>query len=107
MKNAILSTGAALALGAAVGLPVGAGAASDHRIFEGNVVHVSGENIKVHGIEGGKAQTLSFLIGRTTLMRHRVKPGEYVRVIFDQRFLGVRHADSVEPYASPRMKIKS
>ena len=107
MKNAILSTSAALALGAAVSLPLAAGAASDHRVFEGNVVHVSSENIKVHGIEGGKAQTLSFLIGRTTLMRHTIKPGEYVRVIFDQRLLGVRHADSVDPYGSPRMKIKS
>jgi hypothetical protein len=107
MKHAIFSLSAALALGAVAGSPLAANAASDHRLFDGKVVHVSSENIKVHGIEGGQAKTISFLINHGTRMRHTIHAGEYVRVIFDQRFLGIRHADSVDPYGAPGMKIKS
>jgi hypothetical protein len=107
MKHAILSISAALAFSAAASLPLAANAASDHRLFDGKVVHVSSENIKVHGIEGGQAKTISFLINHGTKMRHTIHAGEYVRVIFDQRFLGIRHADSVDPYGAPGMKIKS
>ncbi len=106
MKSAVLSMTAALAIGA-IAAPTATFAASDHREFEGHVVHVSSENIKVSGIEGHKHQTLSFLINHGTLMRHAVKPGEYVRIIYDQRFLGIRHADSVDPWKDPMMKIKS
>ena len=45
---------AVLALGAAFAAPLGASAASDHRTFDGTVVHVSRENIKVQGVEGGQ-----------------------------------------------------
>jgi hypothetical protein len=107
MKHAIFSITAALAFGAAASLPLAADAASDHRLFEGTVVHVSSENIKVHGVEGGVAKTISFLINHGTKMRHSIHAGEYVRVIFDQRFLGIRHADSVDPYGARGMKIKS
>ena len=106
MKTAIFSAATALAFATSLS-PIASNAASDHREFEGHVVHVSSENIKVHGIEGGKGQTLSFLINHGTKMRHTVHAGEYVRIIFDQRFLGVRHADSVDPWKDPAMKIKS
>lgn len=98
---------AALALGAVSLTPLGASAASDHRIFDGHVVHVSSTNIKVSGIEGGKAQTLSFLIDHGTKLRKKLMQGEYVRVTFDQRLLGIRHADSVDPWGDPAMKMKS
>jgi hypothetical protein len=107
VKTAIIRSASICALALTVSAPLAANAASDHREFEGTVVHVSSENIKVHGREGGKMQTISFLVNHGTLMRHAIHPGEYVRIIFDQRFLGIRHADSVDPYASPRMKIKS
>jgi hypothetical protein len=105
LKIAIFA--AALPLGMALSAPLVAGAASDHRMFEGTVVHVSRENIKVHGVEGGKGQTLSFIINHGTKIAHEVKPNEYVRVIYDQRLLGVRHADEVVPWANPALKIKS
>ena len=104
MKIAILA--AALSLGTVLSGPLAANAASDHRTFDGTVVHVSKINIKVHGVEGGQSKDISFLIDKQSLMK-AVKPGEYVRVIYDQRLLGTRHADSVEPWANPAMKIKS
>ena len=70
-------------------------------------MHVSRENIKVHGMEGGKAQTLSFIVNHGTKMAHTLYPNEYVRVIYDQKLLGVRHADSVDPWKNPAMKMKS
>ena len=106
MKTALFST-AALALGAALASPISAGAASDHRTFDGTVVHVSRENIKVQGTEGGKVQILSFLIDHGTKIAHEVKPNEYVQITYDQRLLGIRHADSVDPWANPALKIKS
>jgi len=107
VKTALTTSAAALALGAVLGAPLSAGAASDHRTFDGTVVHVSRENIKVQGTEGGKSQILSFLINHGTKMAHEIKPNTYVRVIYDQKFLGVRHADDVEPWANPALKIKS
>jgi hypothetical protein len=98
---------AVLALGAAFAAPLGASAASDHRTFDGTVVHVSRENIKVQGVEGGKTQILSFLIDHGTKIAHTVKPNEYVRITYDQKLLGVRHADSVDPWGNPALKIKS
>jgi hypothetical protein len=107
VKTAIFSASAALALGAVLAGPISANAASDHRTFEGTVVHVSRENIKVHGTEGGQAQTISFLIDHGTKLAHELHPGEYVRIVFDQRLLGIRHADEVVPYNNSAMKVKS
>jgi hypothetical protein len=109
VKTALFSTVStlALALGAVIATPLTAGAASDHRTFDGMVVHVSRANIKVQGKEGGKMQTLSFLIDHGTKIAHEVKPNEYVQITYDQRLLGIRHADAVDPWANPAMKIKS
>ena len=108
MKSAIISLTTGIALGAALAAPLGAGAASsDHRTFDGTVVHVSRENIKVQGVEGGKTQILSFLINHGTKIAHAIKTNEYVRITYDQKLLGVRHADSVDPHDNPAMKIKS
>jgi hypothetical protein len=98
----------AFAFGAILGAPVGmASAASSHRDFQGTVVHVSTTNIKVHGIEGGKAQTLSFLVdpkvvkiskkvhGKATAEMRDIQVGDYVLVRYDQKFLGIRHADAI------------
>ncbi len=99
----------AFAFGAILGAPVGmaSAASSSHRDFQGTVVHISTDNIKVHGIEGGKAQTLSFLIdpkvikvskkvhGQATAEMRDIQVGDSVLVRYDQKFLGVRHADAI------------
>ena len=108
MKNALAASATALALGASLAAPLSASAqASDHRTFDGSIVHVSRMNVKVQGVEAGKKQILSFIINHGTKMAHTLKNGEYVRVIYDQKLLGVRHADDIEPYANPAMKMKT
>lgn len=92
-----------IALGAAVALtfPQAALAAST---FYGVTVHVSTTNIKVHNPRTN--QTLSFEIlpkfdqvfsddGKTTYQMRAIKPGRYVAVIYDQKALGLRHADKI------------
>ncbi len=72
--------------------------------FYGEVVHVSVDNIKVHDPKA--KQTLSFVIapkfdqvfsadGKTTYQMKNLKHGQYVRVVYDQKALGVRHADKI------------
>jgi len=91
----------AIALAAAVAAPQMASAAST---FYGITRHVSVNNIKVENPRSH--QTLSFLIlpkfdqvfsddGKTTYQMKNVHPGQYVRVIYDQRAFGVRHADRI------------
>lgn len=92
-----------IALGAAVAmmLPQAALAAST---FYGITVHVSTTNIKVR--DPKTKQTLSFELvpkfdqvfsddGKTTYQMRAVKPGRYVAVIYDQKALGMRHADKI------------
>ncbi|HZZ66528.1 MAG TPA: hypothetical protein VFE17_13560 [Candidatus Baltobacteraceae bacterium] len=72
--------------------------------FYGEVVHVSVDNIKVHDPHNN--QTLSFVLtpkfdqlfsadGKTTYQMKKLHPGQYVGVIYDQKALGVRHADKI------------
>lgn len=72
--------------------------------FYGITVHVSTSNIKVQ--DPKTKQTLSFEIlpkfdqifsadGKTTYQMKAVKAGQYVGVIYDQKALGVRHADKI------------
>jgi hypothetical protein len=72
--------------------------------FYGIVVHVSTNNIKVENTK--TKQTLSFTIvpkfdqvfssnGKTTMQMSAVKAGQYVGIIYDQKALGVRHADKI------------
>ena len=73
-------------------------------IFEGITRHVSTNNIKV---ENPKThQTLSFEVlpkfdqvfsydGKETYQMKAIKAGQYVKVYFDQKLLGVRHADKI------------
>jgi hypothetical protein len=100
----VRNTISAFALGAVLGAPLGmaSAASSSHRDFEGTVVHVSAGNIKVHGIEGGKPQTLSFLLRGATFSKHGkgaaykdIREGDMVKIRYDQKFLGARHADAV------------
>ena len=72
--------------------------------FSGIVDHVSANNIKIHNPANN--QNLSFLIlpkfdrvfsgdGKTTYQMRAVKAGQYVKVYYDQKFLGQRHADRI------------
>lgn len=72
--------------------------------FYGITVHVSTNNIKVQ--DPKTKQTLSFEIlpkfdqvfsadGKTTYQMKDVKAGQYVGVIYDQKALGIRHADKI------------
>jgi hypothetical protein len=72
------------------------------QVFEGNVVHVSSNNIKV----ANPHETLSFVLvphfdrvfsddGKTTVQMATLKPGRLVKVYYDQKGLGIRHADRI------------
>jgi aspartate/tyrosine/aromatic aminotransferase len=97
---------AALALALAFGAP--AASLADQKVgtanYSGNVVHVSMNNIKVYNPKDKSA--LSFLIwpkfdqifsgdGKTTYQMKDVKAGQYVKVYYDQKALGMRHADRI------------
>jgi hypothetical protein len=86
----------------AVAPAVAAGVGSSN--FSGIVNHVSDNNIKV--TDEKNHQTLSFAIlpkfdqvfssdGKTTYQMKAIKAGQYVKVYFDQKVLGMRHADRI------------
>ncbi len=69
----------------------------------GIVSHVSDNNIK---ITDGDGHQLSFLVvpkfdqvfsddGKGTYQMSHIKAGNYVKVYYDQKFLGQRHADRI------------
>jgi hypothetical protein len=85
------------------------------QIFEGLVEHVSPNNIKV--VNPKTKQTLSFLMvphfnkifkgdGQTTLQQAALKEGAYVKVYFDQKALGARHADRILVLNNANMPMK-
>lgn len=97
----------ALFLAAAIGTialaPIGA-QAKVGASFSGIVNHVSTDNIKV--TNNKTHQSLSFMLlpkfdqifsadGKTTYQMKAVKAGQYVKVYYDQKMLGARHADRI------------
>lgn len=102
----ILPILAALAIGATAIVPATVRAADKDTTnkFYGIVNHVSTANVKVTNTK--KHQTLGFVLtpkfdklfsanGKTTYQMKDLKPGQYVEVVYDQKLLGVRHADSI------------
>lgn len=84
--------------------------------FYGITVHVSTNNIKVQNPK--TKETLSFLIvpkfdqvfsadGKTTYQMGKVRAGQYVGIIYDQKGLGVRHADKIYLLDNANEKIGS
>lgn len=82
--------------------------------FYGIVVHVSTDNIKVQ--DPRTKETLSFVLvpkfdqvfsanGKTTYQMSKVKPGQYVGIVYDQKALGVRHADKIYLLNNANQKI--
>jgi hypothetical protein len=101
LQRTAVAAFALLSVGLTATLP--AAAASKEGVFVGHVVHVSTQNIKV---EDDNNQSLSFLLvphfnklfstdGKTTTQMSRVHEGMWVRVFYDQHFLGTRHADKI------------
>jgi|SRR5215469_5757466 len=80
----------------------GVASAKDPNVFVGTVDHVSSDNIKV----SNTSQTLSFLLvprfkqvfagnGKDTKQMSDIHNGDYVKVFYDQKALGARHADKI------------
>jgi hypothetical protein len=102
MKPILSATLAAGVFAASIAAVSGPAVAAN--TFYGIVVHVSTNNIKVQ--DSRTKQTLSFTIvpkfnevfsanGKTTYQMSAIKAGQYVGVIYDQKALGIRHADKI------------
>ena len=85
-----------------------------HSTFYGITVHVSTNNIKVQNPK--TKQILSFVIlpkfdqvfsadGKTTYQMSKIKAGQYVGIIYDQKALGIRHADKIYLLNNANQKI--
>jgi hypothetical protein len=107
MKHSYRANLAALAGAVAMfSLPLGPAFASQKagtEVFQGLVSHVSSDNLKVTDPKTSK--TLSFLLvprfnqvfkshGKT-MQQTTLSNGQYVKVYYDQKFLGRPHADRV------------
>ena len=113
-----LSLARVVALAAAIAplaaLPASEALAATSSTFYGITVHVSTNNVKVQ--DPKTKQTLSFVIvpkfdqvfsadGRTTYQMSSIKAGQYVAVVYDQKALGVRHADKIYLLTNANQKI--
>jgi hypothetical protein len=96
-------SGLATMLGAGLAAPQAALALKNGE-FVGRVDHVSDQNIKVTDPKTG--QTLSFLLvpkfknlwsddGKTTYQMSFLHTGTPVKILYDQKTLGLRHADKI------------
>jgi hypothetical protein len=95
----------AVAVGFAAVAPVPAAAAKVGSAWvEGTLVHISTNNIKVKDDNTGKE--LSFLLvphfdqvfsgdGKTTYQMKKLHSGQLVKIFYDQKFFGQRHADRI------------
>jgi hypothetical protein len=103
MRQAYLFRTAAPAI-ALCGAFANAAVAMTNSTFYGITVHVSSQNIKVE--DPRTKQVLSFMIvpkfdqvfsadGKTTYQMSKIKAGQYVGIVYDQKALGVRHADKI------------
>ncbi len=101
---------AAIFLGAASAAtfaPVPVQAATSVNIIYGYVQHVSSTNIKVYDVK--QKDSIAFEIfpkfdqifsddGKTTYQMKDIKPGAFVKIYYDQKALGMRHADRIFIY---------
>jgi hypothetical protein len=93
----------------AVAVPVGSS------WVEGTLTHISSENIKVKDDKTGTE--LSFLLvphfdqvfssdGKTTYQMKALHSGQLVKVFYDQKLLGARHADRILVLNHREMPVK-
>jgi len=82
---------------------------------EGTLVHISTTNIKVKDDKSG--QELSFALvphfdqvfssdGKTTYQMKSLHSGQLVKVFYDQKMLGMRHADRILVLTRHEMPVK-
>ena len=82
---------------------------------EGTLVHISASNIKVKDDKTGKE--LGFALvphfdqvfssdGKTTYQMKNLHSGQLVKVFYDQKLLGVRHADRILVLNRTQMPVK-
>jgi hypothetical protein len=107
-STASLAAAFLFSLGAAVSLaPVPVQAAGSVNIIYGYVEHVSSTNIKVYDVN--QKDSIAFEIfpkfdqvfsgdGKTTYQMKDIKSGAFVKIYYDQKALGVRHADRIFIY---------
>jgi hypothetical protein len=106
MRTFLLAAGfAVLPLSMTIVVPAPAQAATVGSSWvEGTLVHISTNNIKVKDDKTGKE--LSFLLlphfdqifsddGKTTYQMKALHSGQLVKVFYDQKLLGQRHADRI------------
>ncbi len=106
MRTFLLAVGfAALPIATLVVAPSPAQAAKVGSSWvEGTLVHISTSNIKIKDDKTGKE--LGFLLvphfdkvfsddGKTTYQMSALHSGQLVKVFYDQKLLGVRHADRI------------
>jgi hypothetical protein len=102
-----------LLLAAAALLPQAAYAAN---VFYGVTVHVSTTNIKVRNPATNKTESFELVPkfanvfsanGKTTYQMKAIKPGQYVGVVYDEKALGIRHADKIYLLNNANEKIGS
>ena len=102
MRSFLIVTAAALFVAAAMSIAP-APAQAKNAFWVGTVTHVSTANIKVKDKTGVE---LSFLLlpkfkniwsddGKTTYQMSFLHPGTPVKVIYDQKALGARHANKI------------
>lgn len=116
MRTFLLAAGlAALPLFAtAVTAPAVAGPVGSAWV-EGNLVHISTTNVKLIDEKTGKS--LSFLLvphfdqifsedGKTTYQMSALHRDQLIKVYYDQKFLGARHADRIEVLNRRQMMVK-
>jgi hypothetical protein len=113
---ALIFMASQLVLATTVATPAGT---TVNNAYTGTVAHISTTNIKIYSSVAHK--TMSFLLmpkfdrvfssdGKTTYEMAKVRPGYLVRVYFDQKFLGTRHADRIivlNPSEHVMTKMKS
>ncbi len=89
-------------------------ATAGSQVFEGITRHVSENNIKVYDPHSGKTQ--SFMIvgrfgnvfsadGRHQKQMKDIVAGQYVKVYYDQKMLGMFHADRILIMSSANQKM--
>lgn len=82
-------------------------------VFAGTVLHSSTHSIKVKNPRSGEVLEFQIIPRLTRLEGHlkshtmsAVRPGDFVKVYYDQHFLGLRHADRIIDSQHPGKLLK-
>jgi hypothetical protein len=104
-RLAVLPVALSVGFAALAPAPAVAGAKVGSQWVEGTLVHISTDNIKIKTNTPGQ-QILGFAIvphfdqifssdGKTTYQMKSLHSGQLIKIYYDQKFLGMRHADRI------------